>query len=938
MLSVFRHRSVRHVGVVAFVIGFATPAMMPLATPPRTRLPGPVAVFPAHAMRIVSAPTRLRPADVAAGAWNPTGPMGSGRNGNTATLLPSGKVLVAGGGSTVAELYDPATNSWAATGATEADRYNASATLLLNGKVLVAGGSTLGCGSLCFSASAELYDPATGTWTPTGAMGTARGDQQGVLLQDGRVLVVGDDGSAELYDPADGTWSPTSSLLMRRSGFTVTLLRSGKVLVAGGTYDDPVAGFYRYTGEAELYDPASGTWTRAGAMSSERSDAAAVLLTDGRVMVAGGTTAVWGGVSTPPDCCNTGAVEIYDPATGAWAPAADMTSVRADFALALLPDGRVLASGGYDHYFAYSSAQTAEVYDPTTGTWTPTWPMTGSHTQHTATVLADGRILVSQAPAEVYTDGPTIAVNAAALDFGPGLVGVAGAPQPLVITNTGTSPLSVSAAITGANATDFIVEGPCGRIALLPGAHATLLLAFAPQAEGARAATLAIAAGARGAPTLVRLAGTGATTPTPTPTLTPTATPVVPTPTPTSTPVLAGPAGSTVPLYFNPLYYWVAYWPDGRELMSASYPGYPCDSQNSQPPNGYLSCYIPTDASPGVYRISVQEAMHAHDYSVTYTVLGRGTPTLTSTPTPLPTGTPTMTPTMTPASPTGTATATATPSAVPVCGSSQEAGTDTPTGTPTATAESGATATASGTAIAPASTATRTPTVAPTPAADGTGVGAATATGTDTVMSTPTTSATTTQAATMATSTATVTASRPPVTRPTPDGASVATPSATGTPAAGTRGQATGTAIPRRRPDGAMRRRVARKRPGALYLTVLGWPKGVTSRGIVTVRVATGRRARVTLILQVMDQLVTDARRRDGRSAAVPRVVYTAMRAGIADGHGRFTWRLPLAYNSRITTTALLTVSARRGHQIVTRGGQVIVYPRRPRPRAHRRR
>ena len=165
---------------------------------------------------------------------------------HTATLLPNGKVLVAGGydGNSVAlasaELYDPASGTWTATGSLATARDGHTATLLPNGKVLVAGG--LDSSQVAF-ASAELYDPASGTWTATGSLATARYIHTATLLPNGKVLVAGGLtaaallASAELYDPASGTWTATGSLATARYSHTATLLPNGKVLVAGGSDD-----------------------------------------------------------------------------------------------------------------------------------------------------------------------------------------------------------------------------------------------------------------------------------------------------------------------------------------------------------------------------------------------------------------------------------------------------------------------------------------------------------------------------------------------------------------------------------------------------------------------------------------------------------------------------------------------------------------------------
>ena len=230
----------------------------------------------------------------ASGTWTATGSMGTARYEHTATLLPNGKVLVAGGYNgpalSSAELYDPASGTWTATGSMGTARGEHTATLLPSGKVLVAGGFDL---SNALS-SAELYDPVTGTWTATGSMSTARYDHTATLLPNGQALVAaGTDSdfrplrSAELYDPASGTWSATGSMGTARFDHTATLLPSGEVLVAGGyNFNDG------YLSSAELYDPASGTWSATGGMGTARAQHTATLLPNGKVLVAGGSNGV----------------------------------------------------------------------------------------------------------------------------------------------------------------------------------------------------------------------------------------------------------------------------------------------------------------------------------------------------------------------------------------------------------------------------------------------------------------------------------------------------------------------------------------------------------------------------------------------------------------------------------------------------------------------
>lgn len=230
--------------------------------------------------------------DPVAGRWSQAGSLSQQRDSHTATLLRDGRVLVAGGegqGGTKgalssAELYDPVTNTWSPAGSLGQPRKQHTATLLPSGKVLVIGGEDAEDGAL---ASAELFDPASGTWSPTGSMSQPRYASASVQFSDGRVLAVGGfDGthalaSAEIYDPAAGTWSGTGSLRQARDFHSATLLSSGRVLVAGGTDGSDLFA-------SEVYDPAIGGWFQVGSLEQLREQHTATLLSDGRVLIAGG--------------------------------------------------------------------------------------------------------------------------------------------------------------------------------------------------------------------------------------------------------------------------------------------------------------------------------------------------------------------------------------------------------------------------------------------------------------------------------------------------------------------------------------------------------------------------------------------------------------------------------------------------------------------------
>ena len=336
------------------------------------------------------------------GEWVTTGRLVEGRADCSATLLPDGKVLVAGGtnGDMSAELYDPRTGTWGATGRMLEGRWGHSATALPDGRVLVAGGSDRDAPI----ATAELYDPATGSWSPAGTLVEARDNHTATLLPDGRVLIAGGgDGdpstltrlrSAELYDPATGTWTTTGRLKTGRSFHTATLLPDGTVLAAGGgSNGDDVA-------SAELYDPATGTWTPTGAMTVARWGHTATLLPNGTVLVAGRD-----GDGIFPS-------ELYDPRTRAWTATGTMTERRWNYTATLLPDGMVLAAGSNTYSQDGPLSSSAEAYDPASGTWTPTDSMKVGRAWHCATLLPDGNVLVaggsrpdSAASAELYDPG-----------------------------------------------------------------------------------------------------------------------------------------------------------------------------------------------------------------------------------------------------------------------------------------------------------------------------------------------------------------------------------------------------------------------------------------------------------------------------------------------------------------------------------------------------
>lgn len=332
----------------------------------------------------------------ASGTWTPTGSMRSARDGHIATLLPSGKVLVAGGtnngvGLSSAELYNPAPGTWASTGSMNTARSHFRAVPLSNGSVLVMGGCVNDCLSSTIN-SAEIYNPASGTFTATGSMLQARAEFGATILANGNVLAAGGctkydpngcssvTAKAEIYNPATGTWKTTGALRAARHAMTATLLPSGKVLVAGGATAASDA-----LNSSEIYDPTTKVWTLGTKMIAARSDYAALMLGTGNVLFAGGENI--NGVSINK-------AELYSPASGKFTATGNMTVTRVEHTAVLLANGKVLVSGGNKQTLnAATPLASAELYNPASGTWTTTGSMSNARAGHTSTVLSNGNVV-----------------------------------------------------------------------------------------------------------------------------------------------------------------------------------------------------------------------------------------------------------------------------------------------------------------------------------------------------------------------------------------------------------------------------------------------------------------------------------------------------------------------------------------------------------------
>jgi hypothetical protein len=277
-------------------------------------------------------------------------------------------------------------------------RYGPSATALPDGRVLVAGGYYRAAGGDL--GTAEIYDPATGRWSWTARMYTSRREHLATPLRDGRVLLTGGFSGdsvlalAELFDPVRENWVPAVPMQSPRVGHTATVLQDGRVLVTGGEMPRGVSapllpgipsGAYFRGPAGELYDPTTGGWLPTGGMHSRRSSHTATLLPDGTVLIAGGYDQL---ANSQVASC-----EIFDPRTLLFRPTGAMGGSRAGHSAVTMDGGGVLVAGGRRDYFG--ALGSAELYRPQTGTWVPMPSMLSAHTFHTALRLSDGRVLVA---------------------------------------------------------------------------------------------------------------------------------------------------------------------------------------------------------------------------------------------------------------------------------------------------------------------------------------------------------------------------------------------------------------------------------------------------------------------------------------------------------------------------------------------------------------
>jgi NHL repeat/Galactose oxidase, central domain len=343
-----------------------------------------------------------------AGTFAATGDMTTPRVGHTATLLPNGKVLIAGGYAATAytataELYDPGTGTFVATGSMNPALMETTATLLADGRVLIVG--ILPPGSSSSLARAELYDPSTGIFAADGTLLKITRPVTATLLTNGKVLITGSTGpanfnvpyTAELYDSVAGKFTMAGSMNLVHFYARATLLPTGKVLIAENRCDGSSGGF-------EFYDPSTDTFSVTGGIESCISiGPTATLLANGEVLISG---------------------DSYDPSTGKFTAGAEV--VQWDNTTTLLPDETVLVTGGepcaeYDIWCGNVTVADAFLRDPSTGAFAFAGAMITPRGAHQATLLLDGTVLISggytdsslAAGAEIYT--PAVLHPAASL-------------------------------------------------------------------------------------------------------------------------------------------------------------------------------------------------------------------------------------------------------------------------------------------------------------------------------------------------------------------------------------------------------------------------------------------------------------------------------------------------------------------------------------------
>ncbi len=331
------------------------------------------------------------------GTWSTVSSTNVPREYPGLAVMPDGRILaVTGhplGGKSLAsaELYDVERDEWTATGSLIVPRNGVQPgglIMLPDGKVLITGG---GSGNRSVHET-ELYDYDSGKWTSTGSMAVPRCVHSTTLLNSGHVLVAGGidwiteevRDTAEIYDSESGKWANTGTMRTARFNHRAIKMRDGNVLVMGGTCLYP--GEEHVVASAEIYDSKAGTWRQVAALRTARRSHAAVLLRDGRVLVVGGAS----GEKKADRQLNS--AEVFDPQTGTWTTVAPLLEARWGPTADVLRDGKVLIAGGAIGPFG--ARRSAELFDPRTGTWSSAGNLSQARNGHRSIVLNDGRVLI----------------------------------------------------------------------------------------------------------------------------------------------------------------------------------------------------------------------------------------------------------------------------------------------------------------------------------------------------------------------------------------------------------------------------------------------------------------------------------------------------------------------------------------------------------------
>lgn len=349
--------------------------------------PTAVVTIQESAAPVEAAPSNAAPASRYLGCLSPALTMTDVRAAHTATLLADGRVLIAGGfhgeGTreipiASAEIFDPRTSTFTPTGDMNETRTGHTATLLADGRVLIAGGWSQGQRS----ETAELYDPDRGEFLYTDSLMAPRDGMTATLLQNGQVLIAGGgsarntlQGVAEIYDPSTQEFAPSGTLNIGRRVHSATLLNDGRVLIAGGDSGESILS------SAEIFDPATGRFVMTGNANRVRYKHSAVLMKDGSVLLVGGSDASdWNG--------QYNSAEIFDPETNKFTQTADLRGRRfklADAAV-LLSDGNILIAGGHPQI---------EIFDAQNQSFIPGGKLDSAYYYTVATPLQNGHVLIT---------------------------------------------------------------------------------------------------------------------------------------------------------------------------------------------------------------------------------------------------------------------------------------------------------------------------------------------------------------------------------------------------------------------------------------------------------------------------------------------------------------------------------------------------------------